>query len=54
MYRKPIIRLQLIRMSDNQDRNVKNKNFCSQLSTYFKRHIAFRKEDESLVCSDKT
>jgi hypothetical protein len=29
-------------------------NSCSQLSTYFKRHISFRKADESLLCSDKT
>jgi hypothetical protein len=47
-----LIPLQLIRMSDNQDRNM--KKFSSQLSMYFKRHMACRKEDESLVCSDKT
>jgi hypothetical protein len=38
----------------NPERNMKNEKFCSQLSTYFKRHMAFRKGDESLVCSDKT
>jgi hypothetical protein len=27
---------------------------CSQLSTYFKRHVGFREADESLVYSDKT
>jgi hypothetical protein len=27
---------------------------CSQLSTYFKRRISFRKADESLVCWDET
>jgi hypothetical protein len=32
----------------------KNEKCCSQLSTYFKRLVAFRKADESLVCSDKT
>jgi hypothetical protein len=26
----------------------------SQLSTYIRRHVAFGKADESLVCSDKT
>jgi hypothetical protein len=37
MYSKSsIIRLQLIRMSDNADRNMKNEKCCSQLSTYFK------------------
>jgi hypothetical protein len=35
-------------MSDNPDRNMKNIKFCSQLSTYFKRHMGFRKADESL------
>jgi hypothetical protein len=33
---------------------MKNGKCCSQLSTYFKRHMAFRKADESLVCSGKT
>jgi hypothetical protein len=37
-----LIRLQFIRMSDVQERNMKNKKFCSQLSTYFKRRIGFR------------
>jgi hypothetical protein len=32
---------------------MKNEKCCSQLSTYFKRHMAFRKADESLVCPDK-
>jgi hypothetical protein len=26
----------------NPDRNMKNEKFCSQLSTYFKRHVGFR------------
>jgi hypothetical protein len=38
----------------NLDRNMKNEKCCSQLSTYFKRHLAFRKADESRVCSNKT
>jgi hypothetical protein len=29
-----IIRLQLIRVSDNEHRNMKNEKFCSQLGTY--------------------
>jgi arginine deiminase len=33
-----VISLQLIRMSDNLDRNIENEKFCSQLSTYFNRH----------------
>jgi hypothetical protein len=33
---------------------MKNEKFCSQLSTYFRRHTTFRKADESPVCSDKT
>jgi hypothetical protein len=34
---------------------MKNEKSCSQLSIYFKRHMAaFREADESLVCSDKT
>jgi hypothetical protein len=38
IYSKPsLIRLQLIRMSDNPDRKMKNEQFCSQLSTYFKK-----------------
>jgi hypothetical protein len=43
-------------MSDNSDLNIKNgKNkCCSQLSEYIKRHMAFRKTDESLVFSGKT
>jgi hypothetical protein len=38
----------------NPDRNMKNEKFRSQLSTYFKRHMGFRKADESLVSSDRT
>jgi hypothetical protein len=54
-YSKPsLIRLQLIRMSDNPDRNMKSEKCCSQLSTYYESHKAFKKADESLVCSDKT
>jgi hypothetical protein len=41
-------------MSDNPHGNMKNKECCSQLSTYNKRHMTLRKADESLVCSDKT
>jgi hypothetical protein len=26
---------------------------CSQFSTYVRRHVAFTKVDESLVCSEK-
>jgi hypothetical protein len=33
---------------------MENEKCSSQLNTYFKRHMAFRKVDESLVCSDKT
>jgi hypothetical protein len=33
---------------------MKNKKYYSQLNAYFKRHLAFMKADESLVCSDKT
>jgi hypothetical protein len=38
----------------NPDPNITNEKFSSQLSTYFKRLMAFRKADESLVCTDKT
>jgi hypothetical protein len=41
-----LIRLQLIQIEIWE-------KCCSQLSTYFKRHVAFRKADESLVCSGK-
>jgi hypothetical protein len=41
-----LIRLQLNRMSDNPDRNMKNKKWSSHLSAYLKRHVAFRKADE--------
>jgi hypothetical protein len=41
-------------MSDNLEKNMKKGKCCSQLSTYFKSHMEFRKADESLVCSDKT
>jgi hypothetical protein len=38
LYSKPsLIRLQLIRMSDNPDGNMKNAKSCSRLSTYFKK-----------------
>jgi hypothetical protein len=40
-------------MSDDPDRNMKNEECCSQLSTYFERHMAFRKADDSLVCLEK-
>jgi hypothetical protein len=54
-YSKPsLIWLQLIWMSNSPDRNMKNEKCCSQSSTHFKRHMSFRKADESLVCSDKT
>jgi hypothetical protein len=36
------------------DQHMKNEKHCSQLSTYFKRHISVWKADESVVCSDKT
>jgi hypothetical protein len=43
-------------MSDKADRNTKKKKekLFSEFGTYFKRHMAFRKPDESLFCSDKT
>jgi hypothetical protein len=41
-------------MLDNPDGNTKNEKCYSQLSTYFERHMGFRKADESLVSSDKT
>jgi hypothetical protein len=48
-YSKPLlIKLQLIHVLDNTDRNIQNGKRCSQLSTYFKRHTVFRKADESL------
>jgi hypothetical protein len=49
-----LIHLQLNQMSDNPYRNKQNEKCCSQFNTYFKRHMAFRKADESLVSSDKT
>jgi hypothetical protein len=50
LYSKPsIIWLQLIRMSDNPDRNMKKK-FCSQLSAYFKRHVGFRSKRTFTLC----
>jgi hypothetical protein len=53
IYSKPsLIRLQLIHMSDNPDRNVKNA--VHSLVHTLKRHAALRKADESFVCSDKT
>jgi hypothetical protein len=41
-------------MLDNPDRNMENEKCCSQLRIFFKRNMAFRKADESLLCSDKT
>jgi hypothetical protein len=41
-------------VTENPDRNMKNEKCCSQLSTHFKGHMACRKAEESLVCSDKT
>jgi hypothetical protein len=32
---------------------MKNEKFCPQLSTYFKRHMTFRKADESLSVQTK-
>jgi hypothetical protein len=32
---------------------MKNEEFCSQLSTYFKRRMEFGEADESLVFSGK-
>jgi hypothetical protein len=49
-----LIRLQLILMLNNPDRNMENKRCWSQLSRYFKRHMAFRKADELFTCSDKS
>jgi hypothetical protein len=37
-------KLQLIQMLDIPDQNMKNEEFCSQLSTYFKRRMGFRSE----------
>jgi hypothetical protein len=37
-YSKPsLIQLQLLHILDNLDQNMKNENFCSQLSIYFKK-----------------
>jgi hypothetical protein len=35
-------------MSDNLDKSLKNETFFSQLSTYFKRYVTFRKADLSV------
>jgi hypothetical protein len=32
---------------------MKKENFCSKLSACFKRHVAFRKADVPLLCSEK-
>jgi hypothetical protein len=32
-------------MLDIPDRNMKNEKFCSQLTTYFKRHMEFLEPD---------
>jgi hypothetical protein len=45
-----LIRLQLTWMSDSPDRNMKNEKLCSQLSTYFKRHMAFRSKRAFRLC----
>jgi hypothetical protein len=50
----PIIRLQLIRMSDNPDRNMKiKKEYSSLLNTQFKAYTIYTEADVGL-CSDKT
>jgi hypothetical protein len=35
-------------MLDDPYQKIKNEKFCQQLSTYFKRHMGFRKADESV------
>jgi hypothetical protein len=40
-------------MSDNPDQDIKNEERCSHLSTYFKRHMAFKKANESLSVQTK-
>jgi hypothetical protein len=45
-----LIQLQLIWISDSLDRNMKNEKFCSQLSTYFKRHKGFRSKRTFRLC----
>jgi hypothetical protein len=48
---KPLlIRLQLIGMSDNPVRHMKNEKFCSQSSTHFKRHVVFRSKRTFRLC----
>jgi hypothetical protein len=37
-------------MSVNPDRNVRNEELCSQLSTYFERHGAFRSKRTFRLC----
>jgi hypothetical protein len=49
-----LIHLQLIRMSDNPDQKCVKWKMLFTVDTYFKRHMALRKTDESLVCSVKT
>jgi hypothetical protein len=49
-----LIRSELTRMSDNPVGNMKNEKLCSQLNTYFKRHMAFGKANKSLFYSDTT
>jgi hypothetical protein len=34
----------------NPDRNMKKEKFCSQLSTYFKRHMGFRSKRTFRLC----
>jgi hypothetical protein len=54
MYSKPLLsRLQLPWMSDNLDQNMKSEKCRSQLSTYFKRHMAFRKASAQLPVQTK-
>jgi hypothetical protein len=38
-------------MLDNPDQNMKNEKFCSQLSTCFKRHMAFMSKRTVRLCS---
>jgi hypothetical protein len=54
MYSKPsLIRLQLIRMSNNLAQYMKNEKCCPQSSTYFKWHMAFMKQMSDLSVQTK-
>jgi hypothetical protein len=44
----------VMRVVNPSQSRSKYEECCSQLSTYFKGHVIFRKADESLACSDKT